>query len=347
MKRHNLQEKLHGIWNRRHLALLTLTAVFLTAAVTTSHASALYILTDADDTAIVLDSAAKLPDLSSQIVNVTTGGKGYDVTLATKQTVTVHRNGETQTVQSRNESVSRLLERIGIVPSPLETVAVDLSGSGVEITVEEEIIYYDRVVEEVTFDTVRIANPEMKKGTEKVVQEGADGVRTSIYEVVFSNGRELSRQFVEELDSTAVDQIVEYGTAEEQTVSSVMSNNKSAISNVSKNGDGSGILTLADGTTLNFSAAKSMTATAYTAGHGGVDYCTATGTTVRVGTVAVDKSVIPLGTKLFIVTTDGLVYGTAVAEDTGVRGNKVDLYFDTYQQCISFGRRSCTVYILE
>ena len=347
MKRHNLQEKLHGIWNRRHLALLTLTAVFLTAAVTTSHASALYILTDADDTAIVLDSAAKLPDLSSQIVNVTTGGKGYDVTLAAKQTVTVHRNGETQTVQSRNESVSRLLERIGIVPSPLETVAVDLSGSGVEITVEEEIIYYDRVVEEVTFDTVRIANPEMKKGTEKVVQEGADGVRTSIYEVVFSNGRELSRQFVEELDSTAVDQIVEYGTAEEQTASSVMSNNKSAISNVSKNGDGSGTLTLADGTTLNFSAAKSMTATAYTAGHGGVDYCTATGTTVRVGTVAVDKSVIPLGTKLFIVTTDGLVYGTAVAEDTGVRGNKVDLYFDTYQQCINFGRRSCTVYILE
>ena len=347
MKRHNLQEKLHGIWNRRHLALLTLTAVFLTAAVTTSHASALYILTDADDTAIVLDSAAKLPDLSSQIVNVTTGGKGYDVTLAAKQTVTVHRNGETQTVQSRNESVSRLLERIGIVPSPLETVAVDLSGSGVEITVEEEIIYYDRVVEEVTFDTVRIANPEMKKGTEKVVQEGADGVRTSIYEVVFSNGRELSRQFVEELDSTAVDQIVEYGTAEEQTASSVMSNNKSAISNVSKNGDGSGTLTLADGTTLNFSAAKSMTATAYTAGHGGVDYCTATGTTVRVGTVAVDKSVIPLGTKLFIVTTDGLVYGTAVAEDTGVRGNKVDLYFDTYQQCINFGRRSCTVYILK
>ena len=347
MKRHNLQEKLHGIWNRRHLALLTLTAVFLTAAVTTSHASALYILTDADDTAIVLDSAAKLPDLSSQIVNVTTGGKGYDVTLAAKQTVTVHRNGETQTVQSRNESVSRLLERIGIVPSPLETVAVDLSGSGVEITVEEEIIYYDRVVEEVTFDTVRIANPEMKKGTEKVVQEGADGVRTSIYEVVFSNGRELSRQFVEELDSTAVDQIVEYGTAEEQTVSSVMSNNKSAISNVSKNGDGSGTLTLADGTTLNFSAAKSMTATAYTAGHGGVDYCTATGTTVRVGTVAVDKSVIPLGTKLFIVTTDGLVYGTAVAEDTGVRGNKVDLYYDTYQQCINFGRRSCTVYILK
>ena len=342
MKHHNLQEKLHGIWNRKHLALLTLMAVLLTAAAATNRAAALYILTGADDAAIVLDGKTAVPDLSSQMVFVTTGGRGYDVTLAADQTVTVRRNGETQTVQSRKESISSLLERMDIAPSPLETVAVNLAGSGVEITVEEEIIYYDRVVEEVAFDTVRVANPELKKGTEQVVQEGADGVRTSIYEVVFSNGQELSRQFVEEVDSTAVDQIVEYGTAADATV-----NSKSTISSVSKNSDGSGTLTLADGSTLDFSAAKSMTATAYTAGHGGVDNCTATGTAVRVGTVAVDKRVIPLGTKLYIVTNDGIVYGTAVAEDTGVKGDKIDLYFDTYQQCINFGRRTCTVYILK
>ena len=342
MKHHNLQEKLHGIWNRKHLALLTLMAVLLTAAAATNRAAALYILTGADDAAIVLDDKATVPDLSSQMVFVTTGGKGYDVTLAAGQTVTVRRNGETQTVKSRKESISRLLERMDIVPSPLETVAVNLAGPGVEITVEEEIIYYDRIVEQATFDTVRVANPEMKKGTEQVVQEGADGVRTSIYEVVFSNGQELSRQFVEEVDSTAVDQIVEYGTAADATV-----NSKSTISSVSKNSDGSGTLTLADGSTLDFSAAKSMTATAYTAGYGGADYYTATGTSVRVGTVAVDKRVIPLGTKLYIVTNDGIVYGTAVAEDTGVKGDKIDLYFDTYQQCINFGRRGCTVYILK
>ena len=342
MKHHNLQEKLHGIWNRKHLALLTLMAVLLTAAAATNRAAALYILTGADDDAIVLDDKATVPDLSSQMVFVTTGGKDYDVTLAAGQTVTIRRNGETQTVKSRKESISRLLERMDIVPSPLETVAVNLAGPGVEITVEEEIIYYDRIVEQVTFDTVRVANPEMKKGTEQVVQEGANGVRTSIYEVVFSNGQELSRQFVEEVDSTAVDQIVEYGTAADATV-----NSKSTISSVSKNSDGSGTLTLADGSTLDFSAAKSMTATAYTAGYGGADYYTATGTSVRVGTVAVDKRVIPLGTKLYIVTNDGIVYGTAVAEDTGVKGDKIDLYFDTYQQCINFGRRGCTVYILK
>ena len=234
MKRHNLQEKLHGIWNRKRLALLTLTAVFLTAIATTNYAAALYILTGADDAAIVLDGRTAVPDLSSQMVFVTTGGRGYDVTLAADQTVTVRRNGETQTVQSRKESISSLLERMDIAPSPLETVAVNLAGSGVEITVEEEIIYYDRVVEEVAFDTVRVANPEMKKGTEQVVQEGADGVRTSIYEVVFSNGQELSRQFVEEVDSTAVDQIVEYGTAEEQPAPAAVTTNKqSAIATVS------------------------------------------------------------------------------------------------------------------
>ena len=126
---------------------------------------------------------------------------------------------------------------------------------------------------------------------------------------------------MEELDSTVVDKIVEYGTAPEATV-----NINSSIASVKKNTDGSGTLTLADGSTLSFSGVKSMTATAYTAGHGGADYTTATGTLVRVGTVAVDKSVIPLGTRMYIVSNDGsVVYGLAVAEDTGVRGNIVDL----------------------
>ena len=120
------------------------------------------------------------------------------------------------------------------------------------------------------------------------------------------------------------------------------------IASVNQNSDGSGTLVFQSGATLNFSNAKSMTATSYTAGHGGADSCTATGTFVRKGVVAVDKNVIPLGTKMYIVASDGsVVYGMAVAEDTGVRGNKVDLYYDTYQQCINFGRRTCTVYILE
>ncbi len=325
------------------MVLFAMATMVLASAAATDWASALYILTGTDDAAIILDGAGSAPDLSSQLVHLTSGSSGYDVTLAAGQTVTVNHEGASITLQARKETISSLLDRLHINPSPLDMVGVDLSGDGAVLTVASDLTYYEELSEPAAFETQRVANPDLPQGTEQVIQEGADGVRTSIYEVVWSNGKEASRQFVEELDSTAVDRIVEYGTAvQAETVS-----NADQLSGVTKNDDGSGTLVFQSGATLSFSSAKTMTATAYTAGHGGADYCTATGTTVRVGTVAVDKNVIPLGTRMFIVTSDGIVYGMAVAEDTGVRGNKVDLYYDTYQQCINFGRRSCTVYILE
>lgn len=43
----------------------------------------------------------------------------------------------------------------------------------------------------------------------------------------------------------------------------------------------------------------------------------------------------------------GMEYGLTKAEDTGMKGQKIDLYLESYQQCIQFGRRSATVYLLE
>lgn len=88
-------------------------------------------------------------------------------------------------------------------------------------------------------------------------------------------------------------------------------------------------------------------ATAYTCeGYVGHTY---SGTLARVGAIAVDPTVIPLGTKMYVVSNDGqYVYGYCVAEDIagGIKGNKIDLYFDTYAECWDFGVRMCTVYIL-
>lgn len=299
MNTHAFEKKLHSLKARFGLQLFVLAAVVCTSWIVTDHANAVYILTGPEDAAIVLnEEEVREGEMSSQLVYLSSGQSGYDMALTAGQEVTVTHDGSTVTAKARSETVAELLERLHITPSPLEMVAVDLDEDSAELTIASELTYYDQVEEPATYETVRVANPSLPKGTEKVVQEGTDGVRTSIYEVVWSGGEEISRQFVEELESTAVNEVVEYGTAVAST--------RAGVASVSKNTDGSGILTLTDGTTLNFSGVKSMTATAYTAGHGGADYTTATGTLVKVGTVAVDKNVIPLGTKMYIVAADGL-----------------------------------------
>jgi 3D (Asp-Asp-Asp) domain-containing protein len=67
---------------------------------------------------------------------------------------------------------------------------------------------------------------------------------------------------------------------------------------------------------------------------------TATGIPVGYGVVAVDPSVIPLGTRL---TIPG--YGEGVAADRGsaVRGNTIDLWFPTLAQARAWGRRTVTI----
>ena len=69
---------------------------------------------------------------------------------------------------------------------------------------------------------------------------------------------------------------------------------------------------------------------------------TATGMPVGRGVVAVDPSVIPLGSRLNIPG-----YGNGVAADVGagVRGNVIDLWFPTHAECAAWGRRTVTVTI--
>jgi 3D (Asp-Asp-Asp) domain-containing protein len=67
---------------------------------------------------------------------------------------------------------------------------------------------------------------------------------------------------------------------------------------------------------------------------------TATGAPTGWGVVAVDPSVIPLGTRM---TIPG--YGSGVAADTGsaIRGATIDLWFPTLAQARAWGRRTVTI----
>ncbi len=91
-------------------------------------------------------------------------------------------------------------------------------------------------------------------------------------------------------------------------------------------------------------AALSMVATAYTAQCSGCSGTTAIGVHAGHGIVAVDPRVIPLGTKLYIPG-----YGKALAGDTGgaIRGNRIDLGFNSWGDAMQFGRRAIVVYILK
>lgn len=91
-----------------------------------------------------------------------------------------------------------------------------------------------------------------------------------------------------------------------------------------------------------------MTATAYTANCGGCSGVTATGMNLKANpnakVIAVDPSVIPLGTKVYV---EG--YGEAIAGDTGgsINGNRIDVFVPNDQQARNWGVRTVTVKVLK
>lgn len=97
-------------------------------------------------------------------------------------------------------------------------------------------------------------------------------------------------------------------------------------------------------------AGRTMTveATAYTAYCDGCSGTTANGTNLRANphlkVIAVDPSVIPLGTKVWV---EG--YGEAIAADTGgaIKGNKIDVFIPNLDGAYEWGRRTVTIQILD
>lgn len=119
-----------------------------------------------------------------------------------------------------------------------------------------------------------------------------------------------------------------------------------------------GVLEASDGTLIEYEGILQFEATAYCAcyeccgKHPGNKWygITATGTRAKVGTIAVDPRVIPLGTKVYVEGLYGAKnYGYAVAEDTGgaIKGEIIDLYFNTHKETVNWGRQQVNIYILK
>ena len=77
-------------------------------------------------------------------------------------------------------------------------------------------------------------------------------------------------------------------------------------------------------------------------------YCdygtTATGTRAGPGSIAVDPSVIRLGSHLYV---SGYGFGYAVDTGGAVLGTIVDVWYPTCAQSAQWGRRPATIYVLD
>lgn len=330
----------------KHLLLITAACVFSLVAVALlptserNDAHAMYLMTN--DSYISVDHPSVDVFLTDADAELISHENGNDLLLSAGLTVTVTYGGETLTTVSEDETVRELLERMNVYPSPLEMVALAFGENSLTIEIASEFVFYEHINSVTEHEVIYQYNEDKPEWYEEVIQPGSDGVYSEVYEIVYQDGVETGRQLIEVIDTEPVTAIIEKGTIPN------FANNDDPVASITTNEDGTGFITLENGQIVTFNAVRTMKGTAYNCNEPGLGTITASGTTVHWGVVAVDRKVIPLGTKLYIVSNDGyLVYGFAIAEDTGVRGEHVDLYMENWDDMINFGVRNCTVYILD
>ena len=272
-------------------------------------------------------AAVKNSGTEVKLLSASLGGSAEDDTV------------DTGVVTTRHETVANLLRRSHVKVADDEMVVVDLTADTPSITVCRQYTRLRDVQVQTDFAEERIADPLMTKGTEEIITPGVPGTVTQTYMDVFVKGKLERTEFISTTEDNSVTQVVEYGTL----VDSVADGDE--LVDIHRNDDGSGYLLFASGDTMTFSSQVTCNASAY-AIHGR----TASGRPTQYGNIAVDPSVFPYGTRFYIYTDDGyLTYGMATAADCGtsIKGHKLDLWFDEYDQACRFGRRNCTVFVLN
>ena len=178
----------------------------------------------------------------------------------------------------------------------------------------------DKVVEKelpVPFPVVQHPDAKLEKGMEVVEEYGSPGKKLAMVRQMYEDGQEAGFDILsEKIIDEPKPEVIRVGTRE---------------SNDPSRG------------TIRFRKMLVMEASAYTPFDGGQSGITASGIPARRGLVAVDPRVIPLGTRVYVMG-----YGPALAADTGgaIKGAKIDLCMEDYNEAMRFGRRTVEVYIL-
>jgi len=309
--------------------------------------------------------------------------EGDVITVSRSKTFFLKTGDQTFPITTTEKTVGEALLKDGFQVGKFDEVIPDVDvpvTDGLTVTVTRVYVDVYEVTDDIPYTTKTVENAKKDKSYKKVTQAGKNGSVTRTFKKISKDGAGATATLIgETVTKEPVEEIVEIGTKEPvktstsagETFTVTPPTGMSLTPGVTSDGvpyhaiptmaQSNSVTTVNGNTaitasgTFTFKKQIPCKATAYegtSISNGKWAGQTATGRKPVYGVVAVDPSVIPLNTKLYIESADGgksWVYGFCVAGDTGgaIKGQKIDLCFSTEDQCRKFGRRDAMVYILD
>lgn len=243
--------------------------------------------------------------------------KGMVVTVDRAVDVAITVDGCELPARTRGQTVKDILGEYGINLGPEDEVT---PAKETPVTANMKVnvarVRTDSEVNEASIDfaTKKQYTTKLPQGSTRVAREGQEGTERRTWQITYRDGKEVNRQLASrEVVSSPVDKVVMVGSGME----------------ISRGGEN-----------IRYSDVIDMTASAYS--HTGNN--TSSGIYPHYGVVAVDPTRIPMGTRLYV---EGYGYATALDKGGAIKGNRIDLFFESESEAMSWGLRRAKVYILD
>lgn len=306
--------------------------------VSDTHGGSVRILTSSDSEEVLLAQTDTPPLGENDRIVWSQIADGEQMQVLRAYTVPVTADGETHEVITTGATAAELLAELGITydeDDRLTPAAEEMVTEGSSLTLQR--VEYVEYTEDVVIPSERQEIPTSlfyrDEDETMVLQEGSDGLDTVTWRDVYLDGVWSEKQEVERITQVGMIPTIVKVYGEASPVSSFVG--PEIVDGIPS-----------EGVTETYTGQRSTGYSASASAKG------ASGRRLTYGTVAVDPSIIPYGTLLYITSDDGkFVYGYAYAADTGtalITGHAfVDLYYQTYEESVESAVIPVTVYVID